>query len=98
MSDPRAPERIAHGLDEIIRLCVLLIAAGHEDGGQVRYLALATDQARRRGRGAQAQAAHPPANLDPKPADLRSRTDQTGAHALLSTGAHAPYSSPPNNP
>jgi hypothetical protein len=30
--DPRAAERIAHGLDEIIRFCVLMIATGSEDG------------------------------------------------------------------
>ena len=31
MSDPRAPERIAHGLDEIIRFRMLMIAAGYEE-------------------------------------------------------------------
>jgi hypothetical protein len=30
--DPRAPERIAYGLDEIIRFRTLVIAAGYEDG------------------------------------------------------------------
>src|SRR3954447_9603967 len=30
--DPRAPERIVHGLDEIIRFRMLMIAAGYEDG------------------------------------------------------------------
>jgi hypothetical protein len=30
--DPRAPERVVHGLDEIIRFRMLMIAAGYEDG------------------------------------------------------------------
>lgn len=30
--DPRAPERVLHGLDEIIRFRMLMIAAGYEDG------------------------------------------------------------------
>ena len=30
--DPRAPERIIHGLDEIIGFRMLMIAAGYEDG------------------------------------------------------------------
>ncbi len=32
IQDPRAPERILHGLDEIIRFRMLMIAAGYEDG------------------------------------------------------------------
>jgi hypothetical protein len=31
LKDPRAPERIQHGLAEMIRFCALLIAAGYED-------------------------------------------------------------------
>jgi len=38
MSDPRAPERIAHGLDEIIRFRMLMIAAGYEDGNDADSL------------------------------------------------------------
>jgi hypothetical protein len=30
--DPRAPERVVHGLAEIIRFRMLMIAAGYEDG------------------------------------------------------------------
>ena len=30
--DPRSPERVRHGLDEIIRTRMLMIAAGYEDG------------------------------------------------------------------
>ncbi|MBV8869172.1 MAG: transposase, partial [Acetobacteraceae bacterium] len=30
--DPRAPERVVHGLDEIIRFRMLMVAAGYEDG------------------------------------------------------------------
>ena len=37
-SDPRAPERIAHGLDEIIRFRMLMIAAGYEDGNDANSL------------------------------------------------------------
>jgi hypothetical protein len=38
MSDPRAPERIMHGLDEIIRFRMLMIAAGYEDGNDADAL------------------------------------------------------------
>ena len=38
MSDPRAPERIAHGLDEIIRFRMLMITAGYEDGNDANSL------------------------------------------------------------
>lgn len=37
-SDPRAPERIAHTLDEIIRFRMLMIAAGYEDGNDANSL------------------------------------------------------------
>jgi hypothetical protein len=33
--DPQAPERILHGLDEIIRSRMLMIATGYEDGNDV---------------------------------------------------------------
>ena len=36
--DPRAPERVVHGLDEIIRFRMLMIAAGHEDGNDADSL------------------------------------------------------------
>jgi len=36
--DPRAPERIMHGLDEIIRFRMLMIAAGYEDGNDADAL------------------------------------------------------------
>jgi hypothetical protein len=36
--DPRAPERIRHGLDEIIRARMLMIAAGYEDGNDADNL------------------------------------------------------------
>src|SRR4051794_33608893 len=35
--DPRAPERIVHGLDEIIRFRMLMIAAGYEDGNDADH-------------------------------------------------------------
>jgi hypothetical protein len=38
VTDPRAPERIVHGLDEIIRFRMLLIAAGYEDGNDADSL------------------------------------------------------------
>src|SRR5271167_4000840 len=38
MCDPRAPERIMHGLDEIIRFRMLMIAAGYEDGNDADAL------------------------------------------------------------
>jgi len=34
--DPRAPERVVHGLDEITRFRMLMIAAGYEDGKRRR--------------------------------------------------------------
>jgi hypothetical protein len=36
--DPRAPERVRHGLDEIIRTRMLMIAAGYEDGNDADSL------------------------------------------------------------
>src|SRR4051794_2698781 len=38
LHDPRAPERIMHGLDEIIRFRLLMIAAGYEDGNDADSL------------------------------------------------------------
>lgn len=38
IADPRAPERIQHGLDEIIRFRMLMIAAGYEDGNDADSL------------------------------------------------------------
>lgn len=38
IDDPRAPERVVHGLDEIIRFRMLLIAAGYEDGNDADAL------------------------------------------------------------
>jgi hypothetical protein len=38
ISDPRAPERIRHEVDEIIRIRMLMIAAGYEDGNDVDRL------------------------------------------------------------
>src|ERR1700709_1335629 len=36
--DPRAPERVVHGMDEIIRFRMLMIAAGYEDGNDADAL------------------------------------------------------------
>src|SRR3954468_17118096 len=36
--DPRAPERVRHELDEIIRVRMLMIAAGYEDGNDANSL------------------------------------------------------------
>lgn len=36
--DPRAPEKVAHGLDGIIRFRMLMIAAGYEDGNDADTL------------------------------------------------------------
>ena len=36
--DPRAPSRVVHGLDEIIRTRLLMIAAGYEDGNDADSL------------------------------------------------------------
>src|SRR4051794_29628455 len=38
LEDPRAPERVVHGLDEIIRFRLLMIAAGYEDGNNANNL------------------------------------------------------------
>jgi hypothetical protein len=38
IADPRDPERVMHGLDEIIRFRLLMIAAGHEDGNDADRL------------------------------------------------------------
>src|SRR6201993_3014896 len=38
MRDPRAPGRIVHGLDEILRFRMLMIAAGYEDGNDADSL------------------------------------------------------------
>jgi len=38
LTDPRDPERIVHGLDEIIRFRLLMIAAGYEDGNDADRL------------------------------------------------------------
>ena len=38
IADPRAPDRIVHGLDEIIRFRMLMIAAGYEDGNDADSL------------------------------------------------------------
>ncbi len=36
--DPRDPSRVVHGLDEIIRMRMLMIAAGYEDGNDADHL------------------------------------------------------------
>jgi hypothetical protein len=36
--DPRAPEHIVHGLEEIVRFRILMIAAGSEDGNDADSL------------------------------------------------------------
>src|SRR4051794_36916249 len=36
--DPRAPERVVHGLDEIIRTRMLIISSGYEDGNHADRL------------------------------------------------------------
>lgn len=36
--DPRDPDRVVHGLDEIIRFRLLMIAAGYEDGNDADRL------------------------------------------------------------
>jgi hypothetical protein len=38
LKDPRAPERVEHGLAEIIRFRMLMIAAGYEDGNDADVL------------------------------------------------------------
>jgi hypothetical protein len=38
IADPRAPDRVQHGLDEIIRFRMLMIAAGYEDGNDADSL------------------------------------------------------------
>ena len=38
ISDPRTPGRVRHGLDEIIRIRMLMIAAGYEDGNEAGSL------------------------------------------------------------
>ena len=38
IDDPRAPHRVVHGLDEIIRTRMLMIAAGYEDGNDADTL------------------------------------------------------------
>src|ERR1700712_4364531 len=36
--DPRDPRRVVHGLDEIIRMRMLMITAGYEDGNDADHL------------------------------------------------------------
>src|SRR6202140_4018792 len=38
IDDPRAPEKVTHSLDEIIRFRMLMIAAGYEDGNDADAL------------------------------------------------------------
>jgi hypothetical protein len=38
INDPRDPSRVVHGLDEIIRTRMLMIAAGYEDGNDADHL------------------------------------------------------------
>src|SRR6202171_2864361 len=38
LKDPRAPEKVVHRLAEIIRFCMLMIAAGYEDGNDADTL------------------------------------------------------------
>jgi len=38
INDPRSPERVRHELDEIIRVRMLMIAAGYEDGNDADSL------------------------------------------------------------
>ncbi len=38
LSDPRAPEKVMHGLADIIRFRMLIIAAGYEDGNDADTL------------------------------------------------------------
>ena len=38
LKDPRAPQRVEHGLAEIIRFRMLMIAAGYEDGNDADAL------------------------------------------------------------
>ena len=38
IADPRSPDRVVHGLDEIIRFRLLMIAAGYEDGNDADRL------------------------------------------------------------
>jgi hypothetical protein len=38
LKDPRAPQRVAHGLAAIIRFRMLMIAAGYEDGNDADAL------------------------------------------------------------
>ena len=38
LHDPRHPSRVVHGLDEIIRMRMLMIAAGYEDGNDADRL------------------------------------------------------------
>src|SRR3954468_6935467 len=38
IADPRDPERVVHGLDEIVRFRMLMIAAGYEDGNDADSL------------------------------------------------------------
>ena len=38
IGDPRDPRRVVHGLDEIIRTRMLMIAAGYEDGNDADSL------------------------------------------------------------
>ena len=38
IDDPRDPNRVAHGLGEIIRTRMLMIAAGYEDGNDANRL------------------------------------------------------------
>ena len=67
IEDPRAPERIEHGLAEMIRFRALLIAAGYEDANDCD--ALRADPARDGGRPAARERRRPLLATD----DLQAR-------------------------
>jgi len=79
LTDPRDPERVVHGLDEIIRFRLLMIAAGYEDGNDAGRLRTERHSAPENGYDPQS-CDGPPMTRERWPA---CRTDSVAAHARL---------------
>ena len=79
VEDPRAPERVRHGLSEMIRYRALLIAAGYPDGTDCD--ALKSDPAfQEGGRAAARERRRSVLAADHQPAGKPARRDRTQTH------------------
>ena len=82
IEDPRAPERVEHGLAEMIRFRALLIAAGYEDANDCD--ALRADPARDSGRPAARERRRPVLATD----DLQAREPAGADGVEADDGGH----------